>query len=300
MTYHTEGRKNVLVEAGSGGGATHGDPGTIHSQVEAFGSWCVKRKHLAQTTVKARTFVLGRVEALLPNGVMLDSATTHHLELALEGCSLSASSRSDYISHLRQYFKYLQIEGVRADSPAFALIAPKKPAGKPRPISEKDLDRAIRQAGNRQPIRAFLLLASYGGLRCVEIARMRFEDFDEHEERLTVRGKGGKERVIPLHPLLVRELRTHKVLDQGPFFITYQNTQYSARSVSTLINVHLLKCGINSTAHKLRHRFGTKIYETTKDIYVASELLGHSSLDVTKTYVAMEVDALRDAVKALR
>lgn len=207
---------------------------------------------------------------------------------------LSAASRASELPHLRQWFVWLQRSGYRTDDPTLDIPTPRVPRHRPRPIAVDDMERAIETA--RGPLRDWLTLAGYAGLRAFEIAALRGEDIDRAAGQVHVRdGKGGHQRSVPAHPrVLALDLP-----DRGPCWINARGRPYSRNSVCHATREHLHALGIQSSLHKLRVRFGTSTHNACRDLRVVQELLGHASVRTTQLYVEVDDDRYREAVLAL-
>lgn len=133
------------------------------------------------------------------------------------------------------------------------------------------------------------MLAAYAGLRASEIARVREDDFDGY--RLLVRGKGGKERLLPIrHPELLKQLT-----EMRGFAFPGPNGHMTPGHVTKLLSRAL---DGKWTAHTLRHRAATKAHEGTRDIFAVSKMLGHSRVETTQRYVRVGEDAIARALDA--
>ena len=113
-------------------------------------------------------------------------------------------------------------------------------------------------------------------------------------------GKGNKERLVSLPAALLLELQTGPFAARGYLFARMDGRPGppSAVRVSERINDHLHALGIEGTAHALRHRFGTKLYEETTDPYLVADEMGHESINTTRGYVRLTQRA-NDAVEAI-
>jgi integrase/recombinase XerC len=140
-----------------------------------------------------------------------------------------------------------------------------------------------------------LRLAAEMGLRRAEVAvihsRDIFEDMGGHS--LTVHGKGGKERDVPLPPGLASQIRAEGT---GYLFPGDDAGHLSPRWVGKLVTLLLPD---ELTMHTLRHRFATRAYAVDKDVFVVQELLGHASPATTRRYVLVPRDGLRRTVLAV-
>ena len=118
---------------------------------------------------------------------------------------------------------------------------------------------------------------------------------------LLVRGKGGKERLVPLAPRVRDALRRYGLPDTGPVFHRADGQPGPNRPnlITVLSAEHLHSLGIPASLHQLRHRFATRLYQQTLDLRMVQELLGHSSPTTTALYAAWSQDRAAAAVAAL-
>lgn len=226
---------------------------------------------LSGATIKRRRLTLSMFSRQHP----LDSATADDIERWLLAFDEPATRRA-YLGDLRAFYRWALRRSVLATDPTLVLDTPKVPDGTPRPLSRRDLMRAINAASDR--VRRRVLLAAYAGLRVSEIAALHADDIDLEHGTLTVRnGKGGKDRVVPLAPVLADELAgtTGRVCDCR-----------TADGVSSSITALFERLEINRRPHDLRATFATEV-AATSDLMLASRLLGHKSIQTTMTYVAV-------------
>jgi len=133
------------------------------------------------------------------------------------------------------------------------------------------------------------------GLRRGEIARVHSDDVvaDSAGRSLIVRGKGDKQRIVPLPDDLADIIMDARGYLFPGRFVGHVEESYIGDHIS-----HLLPDGY--AAHTLRHRFATTAYAATHDLFVVAELLGHESVETTEHYVAMPDGRLREATAAVR
>ncbi len=223
----------------------------------------------------------------------LAAANRDSLEGWWDSLQVGPGARNAYHAHLAGYFKYLRQSGVRSDDPMAALIKPRMPRQLPRPIDDVRLAKALGAAV--YPINAWLLLASMMGLRAHEIAGLHGEDISP--DHVLIRdGKGGKQRVVPLHPDVAAVLRAPR---PGLVFLNTQGRPLTANTLSHRANRFLHDLGISDTLHTLRHWYGTNVYRESQDLRLTQELLGHSSPTTTALYVAWNDSAAMDVVHRL-
>ncbi|HXN62326.1 MAG TPA: tyrosine-type recombinase/integrase [Acidimicrobiales bacterium] len=270
------------------------------------------RRDLTETSV---TCIQGHLRAYLryleAEEVPVFEATWGQVETFLDrrrtakGQALSGRTRYYWISNVHSFYAWAIGEGLTSVDPTAAIIRPKMRRILPRPIDGEALSDAIR--GAEPQMRGMLLLAALAalaalaGLRVMEIAGLERDDIIEAKGRIRVRnGKGRKERIVPLHPQALGALRTLPMPRSGYLFMKPMGGRHTPVSVSVAICVYLRdECGIDATAHQLRHWFATEIYASSKDIRVTQEMLGHSNPATTAAYVAYSHVGAAEAVSSL-
>lgn len=217
---------------------------------------------------------------------------------------LKPTAMKNELVHVSMYLRWLHEQHRRDDDPSRVLVRPKHVNQRlPQPTADADIARALTAtdvAGDAE-MRVWLELGAFCGLRCMEIAAMRREWILTGPPRLRVIGKGNKERVVPLPPSLLVKLQAGPFNPTGHLFnrIDGKPGPPSAMRVSERINDHLHALGIQSTAHKLRHRYGTEMYRLTKDPFRVAAYMGHASTDTTRGYVQLASDDSSDVAVAI-
>jgi len=216
----------------------------------------------------------------------------------VDGGRLSTRSRAAYVSHFHAFYKWCLLEELLERDPTLRVVRPRVRRTLPRPMADHDLARALAEAPPQ--MRAILSLAAYGGLRCQELAGLDAEDVLEHKGLLRVcEGKGGHERMVPLHPEALAALHCMPVPKSGRLFTRPRGGGFTPPTMSLAIRDYFAEVGIGATPHQLRHWFGTSIYEATHDLRVTQELLGHQSPTTTQIYCAFSPVDARAAVLAV-
>lgn len=221
------------------------------------------------------------------------SLTTRQLIRWLARCR-SPWTRRTYWTTIRAWHRYLLDEGVREDDPTERVPRPPQPKGVPRPAPTASLGAVLAIAPRRA--RAYILLAAFEGLRVHEIAKVRGEDFDG--DALYVRGKGGTDAMLPIHPL-VKQLQQGYPLEGWWFPADTVRGHVSAQAVSATISRVFHKAGYPVTAHQLRHWFGTHTLRTSRDLRVTQELMRHESVSSTQIYTQVAQHSKVEAVRRL-
>lgn len=190
------------------------------------------------------------------------------------------------------FFRWMQKSGRRDDDPSGELPSVKRPQAHPRPCPEEVIARAMKEAQGNE--RIMIRLGAECGLRRAEIAAVHSDDVLKTAggSNLMVRGKGDKQRIVPIADDLADMIVAH----HGYVF----SGRWGGHCESTHIGKHVSALlGAGWTPHSLRHRYATQIYAATHDILLVSKLLGHASVETTQRYVAMPDDRLRAGLAAV-
>lgn len=209
-------------------------------------------------------------------------------------------------SSARSFYAWACRASYIASDPASALHPVRQRRALPRPTPLSALKAAHDSADDR--VRLALSLALYAGLRRAEIAGLHTRDI--HDNALHIIGKGGHERMVPLHPELATTLRdelarrragtdpgrgwTNQPSADGWLFPSRNpDIHITPRWLGTLVGRAL---GPGWTTHTIRHRFATQAYAAQRDLRAVQELLGHSKPETTARYAAVPDGALTAAV----
>ena len=199
----------------------------------------------------------------------------------------------------RGFFKWATRRGYVESDPTLDLMSVRVPRTTPHPISEADLELALRSATGR--LRAWLLLGAYAGLRAGEIGALRRGDvldtLDRPLLRITHGSKGGAHRIVPASPIVLDGLASFLGADPGRMWL--HRAVNPGTTICTRVGAHLHALGIAHSSHSLRHRFATRTYQAGRDLRMVQELLGHTSPAVTARYAAWDADAAGALVDSL-
>ncbi len=264
--------------------------------VDETSAWAVSmhRRSLAPSSIEKFT---RRVRMIQDHyGKPARDLTTDEIETYLDTRNLGATTRYAWISTLHTFYRWRTIHHPTGDAtdPTAAMVRPKIRPGVPRPVPDTDLQTAVATAPD--PVRAWIVLGGWAGLRCAEIAGLTAEDILTDQGVLLVNGKGGRERLVPIHPR-VADVLPHG--GRGPLWRRPDGRTYPAAYVSRAIGEHFDAIGMAWTAHQLRHRFATRVHQATGDLLVTQGLLGHSSPTTTAIYAQFSTDRAAEAVRAV-
>lgn len=247
---------------------------------------------LSAQTIKSRRYKMVHLATLLmPSGP--EDVTTEQIVQAFARQQWKPETRKAYRNTISSFFRWLHKSGRRSDDPSLDVPRVKKPHAHPRPCLDRYIAAAMKMATTSE--RLMIRLGAECGLRRGEIARVHSDDVvaDSAGRSLIVRGKGDKQRIVPLPDDLAGIIMDARGYLFPGRFGGHVEESYIGDHIS-----HLLPGGY--AAHTLRHRFATTAYAATHDLFVVAELLGHESVETTEHYVAMPDGRLREAMAAVR
>ncbi len=247
---------------------------------------------LSAQTIKSRRYKMVHLATLLmPSGP--EDVTTEQIVQAFARQQWKPETRKAYRNTISSFFRWLHKSGRRSDDPSLDVPRVKKPYAHPRPCPDRYIAAAMKMATTSE--RLMIRLGAECGLRRGEIARVHSDDVvaDSAGRSLIVRGKGDKQRIVPLPDDLAGIIMDARGYLFPGRFGGHVEESYIGDHIS-----RLLPDGY--AAHTLRHRFATTAYAATHDLFVVAELLGHESVETTEHYVAMPDGRLREAMAAVR
>lgn len=253
-------------------------------------------------------------------GRNLGTANTEDVRTYIAGLSeagLKPSTQARRLSALRQFHRFLQDEGVREDDPSAAIEAPKRTRPLPKVVGEQHMKKLIDAVsaltgpeGARLACIVELLYAS--GLRISELVTMPFAAAAGERRMLLVRGKGGKERLVPLgEPARVAlkaylgersnflPIESKDRADRFLFPSRGREGHLTRRRVGQLIKELALKAGLDPaklSPHVLRHAFASHLVAHGADLRSVQQLLGHADISTTQIYTHVQEERLRTLV----
>lgn len=252
----------------------------------------LKAAGLSAQTIKSRRYKMVHLAVLLmPSGP--EDVTTEQIVQTFARQQWKPETRKAYRNTISSFFRWLHKSGRRSDDPSLDVPRVKKPHAHPRPCPDRYIAAAMEMATSSE--RLMIRLGAECGLRRGEIARVHSDDVvaDSAGRSLIVRGKGDKQRIVPLPDDLAGIIMDARGYLFPGRFGGHVEESYIGDHIS-----RLLPDGY--AAHTLRHRFATTAYAATHDLFVVAELLGHESVETTEHYVAMPDGRLREATTAVR
>ncbi|MCA1307962.1 site-specific tyrosine recombinase XerD [Microbacterium esteraromaticum] len=221
----------------------------------------------------------------------------------------AATSLARLQSAVRGWHRFLAREGIAQDDPSARLRPPKTPQRLPKALTIEQVERLLAAPAPDEPIgirdRALLELLYATGARVSEVVSLDVDDL-AHSDVLRVRGKGDKERIVPVgsyaraaveaYLTRVRPALAAKGAASARLFLGARGAPLSRQSAWLVIRAAAERAQIvaDVSPHTLRHSFATHLLQGGADVRVVQELLGHASVATTQIYTHVSVDTLRD------
>lgn len=238
-------------------------------------------------------------------------------DLAKRGLSRRSSARA--LSAVRSFYRFLHRAGVVESNPARAVGAPKIEKHLPGHLDRAQMETLLQasatraQGGRFTDVRdhAILELFYTAGLRLSELRGVNRGDLDLLGGLVKVRGKGRKERIVPVGVPAQRALREYERVrdgllakvgargDRTALFLSQRGTRMSAKTLHNAVVARLAGVdeGAGLSAHALRHTFATHLLDQGADLRAVQELLGHASISTTQIYTHTSVERLKQVYR---
>jgi integrase/recombinase XerC len=210
------------------------------------------------------------------------------------------------LSSIRSFFKFLHREGYIQSNPAKLVSNPKIPKLLPKFLSVDDTFSLIEKPEGIgfMPVRdrAILELLYSSGLRVSELAGLNMEDLNTKESMVKLRGKGKKERIVPIGTKAIDAIKSYLIermlmkTREEAVFLNRLGTRLTDRGVRRIVVKYARALAINGQIgpHTLRHSFASHMLQGGADLRVIQELLGHASLSTTQKYTHLDITHLMD------
>lgn len=307
---------------------------TVQSLLSSFFEFLRLNRHVSPHTLRAYRGdleqwleVLAARAKCRPSQVPLSAFDTDGVRAFLgvlhdRGASRSSSARR--LAAVRAFGKYLVRDEVLPEDPTALIAAPRATRSLPRHLPGEEMTRmldapdATTVAGRRDA--AILELFYASGLRLSELVDLDLEDVNISGRIVRVRGKGGKERLVPFNTAAGTAIRAmladHSTLvapppanprhppsrhsrRRNPLFLNLRGRRLTTRSVDRIVRRYARDASVvgGVSPHALRHTFATHLLQAGADLRAIQELLGHSRLSTTERYTHLDVDHIQDVYK---
>lgn len=283
--------------------------------IDEFTTWLETEKGYSEHTVSGYRRDLFEFGNHLGNDCAIETVTAGHVRsfvvsLHRHNCSATVARK---LSALRTFFRFGMRRGRVENDPLSGVTGPKVGRYIPVFLTVDETFALLEAPGATDTYmhrdRAILELLYSTGMRVSELVSRNLDDLDFTEEVLRVRGKGNKERLVPVGRPAIEGVRgwlpqrlqlmqeragRGKVVEEAAMFLNGQGSRLTARSVERLVKAYGERAGIPQivTPHALRHSFATHLLEMGADLRSVQELLGHASLSTTQRYTHLTLDHL--------
>lgn len=277
--------------------------------IEAFLEMQSAERAAAKNTIDAYRRDLTAFAVAMNNaGVPLEKTAKADIVAHLGKLSATASSATQarHLSAIRQFHRFLVSDGVRTDDPSAAIEGPKRSRPLPKSISEPDIGKllgAVQEKQGPEGVRLWciveLLYAS--GLRVSELVTLPVSALGPLRRTILVKGKGGKERLVPLHDQALAAVEAYlkvrpaflKPGEKSPWAFPSRGAEghLTRRRVGQLLEGLGIRSGAqvkNLSPHKFRHAFASHLLAHGADLRSVQTLLGHSDISTTQIYTHIE------------
>lgn len=228
----------------------------------------------------------------------------------------SAATMARKIATLRSFYKWADKRGYSDSNPMTLIRTPRQAKRLPKAIPMEQVEKLLAAPGDADVLgcrdRAMLETLYSTGIRVSELVGIGFYDVDMDGGTLSVKGKGKKERIVPLGKHALAAIKRYQDMaasdpqfaqiiktggDRIPLFLNKHGGRISSRSVRRKLDKYLKQVGLDPTIspHTLRHSFATHLLDNGADLRSVQELLGHQSLSTTQIYTHLTTQRVQDA-----
>ena len=292
-------------------------PTGIESLLLDFLAYLELERGLSRNTLEAyRSDLLQFGEFLDRRGLAPARVTHGEVAAFLSELEVAPSTLSRKVACLRSFYRYLRREGAIDHDPTADLRGPRKPQRLPRVLTREQVARLLEQPRGTEPLalrdRALLELMYACGLRASEAIGLQLADVDLEEGLLCARGKGSKERIVPVGRQAVAAVRAYlrsgrpalsaagsrsAPAVQARLLLNSRGGGLTRQGLYKIIKGHARRAGLEErmSPHTLRHSFATHLLAGGCDLRSLQEMLGHADLATTQVYTHLSSERLKQA-----
>jgi integrase/recombinase XerD len=276
-----------------------------------FLEYLAVEKGLARNTILAYSRDIGKFLDFVKAGKLVWSRVPEEALVRFihreSQAGLSARSLARLISALRSYFKFLVLSGFVKKDPLSQLTTPSTWRSLPKYLMVDEVERLLQAPDGSKPHglrdRAMLEVLYGSGLRVSELVSLKLAEVNLEDGFLVCRGKGGKERIVPLGRSACGAVRRYLAEvrplfvsgDRDELFLSRRGKPFTRQGFWKLLRQHAGKAGLPSriSPHILRHSFATHLLERGADLRSVQLMLGHSQITTTQIYTHVSRERLR-------
>ncbi len=241
-----------------------------------------------------------------PGQVKRELIVSYLGDLREKGQANASISRS--LASLRSFYNFLLQEGVVNDNPAQQVDPPRIDKKLPQVLSFEEVENLLKQPSEGDPIglrdKAMLEVLYASGIRVSELVLLNLPDFDPEVGFLRCRGKGMKERIVPIGSMAIRNVREYITRcrsnlvkdDEEALFVNHHGRRLTRQGFWKILKKYAQKANLNGaiTPHTLRHSFATHLLENGADLRSVQEMLGHTDISTTQIYTQITRRKIRE------
>lgn len=287
----------------------------ISKVVDSYHAYLLLEKGLADNTrISYDEDVMKFLRFLKEESLTLRDTTPEVLHAFLAGlhdCHISPRTQARIISGLKSFFKFLKIEGYLDENPSLLLQSPRLGRHLPDVLTIKEIDEMIScidmSAAEGQRNRAIIETLYGCGLRVSELVNLDLAHVFLDEKYVIVKGKGSKERMVPMSDVSVEEIRAYlpdrsrldiKPGEENILFLNRRGRRLSRVMIFYIIKDLCELAGIRKSIspHTLRHSFASHLLEGGANLRAIQQMLGHESIATTEIYLHIDRRALRQEI----
>ena len=289
--------------------------GDIDKILQSYEAYLMLEKGLSDNTrISYRNDISKLVRYLNDSGTQLRATTldTLHAFIAdLHDLGIAATSQARIISGIKSFFRFLVVEKYLDDNPAILLETPRTGRHLPEVLTVDEIDAMIdaidTTAPEGQRNRAIIETLYGCGLRVSELVSLDMSHIFLDEQYIIVRGKGSKERMVPISETAIEEIKRYLIdrarldIKPGEESILFLNRR--GRRLTRVMIFYIIKqlcdlAGIKKTIspHSLRHSFATHLLEGGANLRAIQQMLGHESIATTEIYLHLDRHMLRQEI----
>jgi site-specific recombinase XerD len=280
------------------------DGGTLGPLIALY---LTRRRKQGTYTVESVRSVGPRLDSLAQSygNRPLDKFGRRAIERWLEGLEhLATNSRASYLASVREFTKWLNVEGHTASDACAQIAKAKRARSVPRAQTTESVVK-ILDACRDDRERAIVMLMVECGLRRAEVAGLRWEDYDSQSATVLVHGKGQRERLLPVPGPAQQALARIHVASTGPVIRSLRDgSGLRPVTIGKLVSDVMRRAGVKLAAwdgvsgHALRHTAASDVLDRCHDLRVVSSMLGHETLTSTSIYLRRaSADQIRAAME---
>lgn len=272
-------------------------------------------RNLSPNTIEAYRNDLAHLEAfMMRNNLKLENVTLeqlHTFAASLHEYGITPRSQARVLSGVRSFFRFLVLDGVVESDPTELLEWPSLPEHLPVVLTLEEIDRIedsidlSKAEGARN--RAIIEVLFSCGLRVSELVNMKLSDLYLEDRVLLVRGKGNKERLVPVSNKVIADLKRWffdrnlmkiKPGEDDYVFLNRRGAHLTRTMILIMVKRQAEEAGIKKTIspHTFRHSFATALLQGGADLRSIQAMLGHEKIDTTLVYTHISNEQLRKAI----